>query len=87
MSLRADVLKERSKIAGTTFDDLTQADFVLFMRDAVDSFKSKQHNTWVPEILVFSGTAQHHSKCLPGRVQNGISKRSENSLGSKTKLS
>jgi hypothetical protein len=52
-SLQAELLKERSKIAGVSFDDLMQADFVLFMREAADALKSDRHNRWVPETLVF----------------------------------
>jgi hypothetical protein len=58
LSLQADMLKDRSKIAGVSFDDLMQADFVLFMRDAVDSFKRDQHNRWAPETLIY---AQHRT--------------------------
>lgn len=55
ISLQADFLKERSKIAGVTFEQIMQADFVLFMRDATNSLKSGQHNTWYPDTLVFLG--------------------------------
>jgi hypothetical protein len=54
-SLQADLLKDRSKIAGVAFEDLMQADFVIFMRDAADSLKSGRHNTWYPDTLVFLG--------------------------------
>ena len=47
-------LKQRAKIAGITFDDLMQADFVLFMREAADALKANQHNRWVPDTLIYS---------------------------------
>jgi hypothetical protein len=53
-SLDADILKQRTKIAGVTFDDLMQADFVLFMREASDALKANQHNRWVPDTLVYA---------------------------------
>jgi len=53
-SLCADIIKERSKIAGIGFEELMQADFVIFMRDAADSFKSNGRNVWYPETLVFA---------------------------------
>ena len=53
-SLHADIIKERSKIAGIGFEELMQADLVIFMRDAVDAFKSNQRNVWYPETLVFA---------------------------------
>jgi hypothetical protein len=55
LSLQADLLKERSRIAGIAFEDLLQADFVLFMRNAADSLKSDHHNTWYPDTLVYLG--------------------------------
>jgi TIR domain len=54
MSLQADLLKDRAKIAGVSFDELMQADFFLFMRDAADSFKRDQHNRWTPDTLIYA---------------------------------
>jgi hypothetical protein len=46
--LDADILKQRAKIAGLTFDDLMQADFFMSMREATDALKADQHNRWMP---------------------------------------
>ncbi|MGV7217361.1 SEFIR domain-containing protein [Bradyrhizobium sp. UFLA05-112] len=48
-SLHADLLKERAKIAGISFEDVMQADFVLFMRDASDALRAKLNNRWYPD--------------------------------------
>lgn len=49
LSLRADLLKERCKGTGIDFRHLMQADFVVFMRAAVD------HASWWPETLLYAG--------------------------------
>lgn len=54
ISLEADILKERSKVASISFDELMQADFVLFMRDAANALKAEKHNSWYPNTLVFA---------------------------------
>lgn len=54
-SLQADMLKERSKNSGIVFEDLMQADFVLFVRDAADAVARGTHNRWYPTTLVFTG--------------------------------
>jgi hypothetical protein len=56
LSLRADILEQRSKGSGIEFKDLMQADFVLFMRaerDNKDSFSG-----WWPDTLLYVG--RHH---------------------------
>jgi hypothetical protein len=54
-SLRADFLKERSKVAAVDFLDLMQADFVLYMRDAAEALARNGHNRWWPVTLVYAG--------------------------------
>jgi hypothetical protein len=54
-SLTADLMQDRSKIAGISFDDVMQADFVLFIRNAFDSLKVKDYNNWYPDTLVYLG--------------------------------
>ena len=54
LSLRGDLLKERSSGIGIDFRYLQQADFVVFMRTAVDG--SDMYNGWWPDTLVY----QHH---------------------------
>jgi hypothetical protein len=49
VSLRADFLKERSAGSGLTFDEIMQADFILYLRAvAVGSY-------WWPETLLYFG--------------------------------
>ncbi|MGY3240023.1 hypothetical protein ACVMAJ_006913 [Bradyrhizobium sp. USDA 4448] len=58
-SLRADLLRERAKVPGVNFDDIMQADFVLFMREAQDAFSAKRDNRWYPDTLVYLGNHPH----------------------------
>ncbi|MET3990588.1 hypothetical protein ABID65_002223 [Bradyrhizobium sp. S3.9.2] len=58
-SLHADILQERAKIAGIGFEDVMQADFVLFMREANDASSAERDNRWYPDTLVYLG---HHSR-------------------------
>jgi SEFIR domain len=51
LSLRADILKERCKQVGIEFRHLMQADFVLFLRAALDN--AVGIGGWFPETLVF----------------------------------
>jgi len=53
LSLRADLLKERSKGSGIEFRYLMQADFILFMRDNLDRPDDQWH--WWPETLLYIG--------------------------------
>lgn len=54
-SLHADLLQERAKVAGISFEDVMQADFVLFMRESADALKSKRDNRWYPYTLIYLG--------------------------------
>ena len=49
LSLHADLLKDRVPARGVAFDDLMQADLVLFLRAAA------QGEFWWPESLIWSG--------------------------------
>ena len=51
LSLRADMLKNRSKSSGYEFRYLMQADFVLFMRGEVEL--TDDYNRWFPETLLY----------------------------------
>jgi len=53
ISLRADLLKNRCTGVGIEFRHLMQADFVLFMRGAIDA------ESWFPETLMWLG--DYHS--------------------------
>jgi len=52
-SLRADLLKQRSKTSGIKFMQLMQSDFILFIRDCFDVIKYQQHQDWRPTTLLY----------------------------------
>ena len=51
LSLRADLLKERSQATGIDFKYLMQADFVLFIK--ADLYAEDLHERWWPETLLY----------------------------------
>ncbi|MGR8978878.1 MAG: SEFIR domain-containing protein [Gammaproteobacteria bacterium] len=53
LSLRADLLEQRTKGAGIEFRYLMEADFILFMRDNLD--RPNDHWRWWPETLLYIG--------------------------------
>jgi hypothetical protein len=54
LSVRGDLLKDRCTGTGLSFDDLMQADFTAFMRDCIDTLRSKdRHQRWWPDTLVY----------------------------------
>lgn len=55
LSLRADLLEQRSKTSGLPFDDIMQADFVLYLRDCLDSLRSGAWQSWWPVTLLYAG--------------------------------
>jgi TIR domain len=52
LSVRADLLKDRCRGIALSFQDLMQADFILFMRDRLDRPDALWH--WWPETLIFA---------------------------------
>lgn len=52
-SLRADLLKQRSKTSGIKFMQLMQSDFILFIRDCFDVIKYQQRQNWQPITLLY----------------------------------
>ncbi|WP_370240746.1 SEFIR domain-containing protein [Marisediminitalea sp.] len=56
LSLRADLLEQRSKTSGIDFRYLMQADFILFMRTEID--KESTYDRWWPETLLYA--RRHH---------------------------
>lgn len=52
ISLRADLLMERSRSSGVSFEQLMQADFVCLLRSV--SMNETRSPGWYPETLVFS---------------------------------
>jgi len=53
LSIRADLLKERCSGVGVEFRHLLQADFVIFMRGALNA--EDNYNWWWPETLLYIG--------------------------------
>lgn len=54
ISLRADLLEQRSRASGLPFRLLLQADFVLFMRDCIDCLRNNTSPSWWPETLLYA---------------------------------
>lgn len=54
LSLHGDLLMERNGGDGLTFQQLMQADLVLFIRDCLDSVRIERSQRWWPHSLVFS---------------------------------
>jgi hypothetical protein len=54
LSLRADLLEQRSQSAGLPFKFLMQADFLLFLRSSVSSLKASTQQWW-PDTLLYAG--------------------------------
>lgn len=53
LSVRADMLEQRSKSSGVEFRHLMQADFVIFMRAEIES--KDDYSCWWPETLLYVG--------------------------------
>ena len=56
LSVRADMLEQRSKTSGIDFRYLMQADFILFMR--ADREDEDSFSQWWPETLLYVGRFQ-----------------------------
>lgn len=54
ISLHADLLEQRAKGSGLTFRQVMQADFVLYLRDALASLRSEQYPSWWPATLLYA---------------------------------
>lgn len=54
LSLHADVIKEQTSTSASSFDDIMQADFVMYLRDAIDCIGSDRRLKWWPVTLVFA---------------------------------
>jgi hypothetical protein len=58
LSLRADFLEKRSKTSGIPFRQLAQADFILYIRNVLESLRSNDYRgRWWPETLLY---VQHY---------------------------
>ena len=54
LSLYADLLSERSKASGLRFEQLMQADFLLFLRNSFDCLKEEEYQDWWPDTLLYA---------------------------------
>lgn len=54
LSVHADLLKDRVSAKGISFDDLMQADLVLYLRAVAPAVKDRKAQIWWPETLVWS---------------------------------
>jgi hypothetical protein len=54
LSLHADILKERCTDSGISFTYVMQADFLLYLAEAIQGIKEKRRqSSWWPETLIF----------------------------------
>jgi hypothetical protein len=53
LSLRADLLNQRSHTSGIAFSSVMQTDFVLYFFNALTSHKESTRQGWIPETLVY----------------------------------
>ncbi|MEL1219680.1 toll/interleukin-1 receptor domain-containing protein [Aeromonas hydrophila] len=53
LSVHADMLKERCTDSGISFNTIMQADFVLYLAEALRGVKEDRRQDWWPETLVF----------------------------------
>lgn len=53
ISVRADLLKQRTQASGIQFEQLLQADFILFIRSGFD-YRRSRLAMWTPETLVYA---------------------------------
>lgn len=87
LSLHADILQKRVKASGLSFEQLMQADFVIYIRDCVDTINRISVQSWYPvtllyksssvgpfEIFARSESAQYFAKIQP---MLGIDKKSD----------
>jgi hypothetical protein len=52
-SVQADLLRERATIPALPFDNLMQADFIMFIRYGLDSLRGRKLGVWWPETYVY----------------------------------
>jgi hypothetical protein len=55
LSLHADLLKNRNTGARTHFNQIMQADFILYIVDCLDSLRYNEQYRWYPITLIYKG--------------------------------
>lgn len=53
LSVYADLIKDRCTDSGLSFNQIMQADFLLYIAEAMQGLKEKRRQEWWPETLVF----------------------------------
>jgi len=53
LSLRADLLEQRSRTSGIAFRQIMQSDFILFIRGCFDKMNDETYLYWWPETLLY----------------------------------
>lgn len=53
LSLHADIMNERCTASGISFDQIMQADFLLYLVEAIQGLKEGRKQEWWPDTLVF----------------------------------
>ena len=53
LSVHADLIKERCTDSGVSFNHLMQADFILYISEALQGLREDRRQEWWPETLVF----------------------------------
>ena len=53
LSLHADLIKERCSDSGISFEQVMQADFILYLAEAMHGIREGRRQEWWPETLVF----------------------------------
>ena len=53
VSLHADLLKQRATGSGVSFEHIMQADFVLYLRNCLDTLKGSATQNWWPVSLLY----------------------------------
>lgn len=59
LSVHADLMKERCTDSGLSFNQIMQADFLLYLAGALQGLKEKRRLVWLPETLVFKSLHFH----------------------------
>lgn len=54
ISLRADLLEQRSKTSGIAFRQIMQSDFILFIRASFEAINNGGYQNWYPETLLYN---------------------------------
>jgi hypothetical protein len=53
LSLHADLMKERCTASGISFNQIMQADFLLYLAEAIQGLREGRRQGWWPDTLVF----------------------------------